>query len=284
MLLTREEMHFDFGGHKLHPERDKAILRWMMSQFLYGEMTGIQVGQWLYDAPDIESARFLARQALEELQHVGNFLDIMGALGIQPERPNAAVRFLATGMMGESWAEHVAMEMALGEGFVLMAFYATIETLDAPEAVAILERAVRQEERHVDFGEQQTMKLITADPGLRRRLLGLSLVWTWGVRRIAGYIERRLPREHPVLSQLPAFLAHCLACSELRIQRVGLVDGPLSELSSATRARLVTEAYGMKLASGAGKLPLRVLPFLDRKKRLTDTYLNDPAVRALAER
>src|SRR6266508_2204698 len=183
MLLAREEMTFDFRGAKLDPARDRKILAWMMNQFLYGEITGIQVGHWLYQAPDLESARFLARQAVEELQHVDNFLRIMAMLGCEPQKVNPLVAFLATGMMGASWAEHVALEMAAGEGFVLAAFYAIIDTLDHEGIVEILRRAVRQEERHVDFGEQQTMVQIAGRPWLRRRLLGLSLVSLWGVRR-----------------------------------------------------------------------------------------------------
>ena len=102
MLLTREEMTFDFrGGAKLEPERDREILRWMFNQFLYGEVTGIQVGHWLYDAPDLEAAQFLARQSLEEMQHVDNFLRIMPMLGLPAGPAAPAVRFLATGMMGE---------------------------------------------------------------------------------------------------------------------------------------------------------------------------------------
>src|SRR5688572_12047371 len=122
MLLTREEMTFDFQGGTLDPARDKELLEWMFNQFLYGEMTGIQVGHWLYEhAPDYEAAKFLARQSLEEMQHVDNFLRIMAMLGLKPKKPHGAIRFLATGMMGSSWAEHVALEMAAGEGFVLMA-------------------------------------------------------------------------------------------------------------------------------------------------------------------
>src|SRR5262245_22951635 len=179
MLLTREEMTYDFGGAKLDPVRDQKLLGWMMNQFLYGEVTGIQIGHWLYDAPDLESARFLARQAVEEFQHVDNFLRIMAMLGVEPEKPNWFVQFLATGMMGGSWAEHVALEMAAGEGFVLMAFYAIIDALDHEPTVEILRRAVKQEERHVDFGEQHTAKLIASRPWLRRRLLGMNLVSLW---------------------------------------------------------------------------------------------------------
>lgn len=284
MLLTREEMSFDFGGAKLDPQRDRDVLAWMFNQFLYGEVTGIQIGHWIYNAPDLETARFLSRQALEEFQHVDNFLKIMGMLGVRPGDPHPVVRFLATGMMGDSWPEHVSMEMASGEGFVLMAFYALIDTLDHPPTVAILKRAVRQEERHVEFGEQQTQKLIRRDPALRRRLLGLSLVWMWGVQRLADYMERHLPKEHPVLSQLRPFLAHTMACHELRLRRIGLLDRPLRELSTARKTALVSEAYAWKATTTARELvmaPLRWLPTSKRKQLLTDTYLTDPIVRSV---
>jgi len=280
MLLTREEMTFDFGGAKLDPTRDRDLLEWMFNQFLYGEVTGIQCGHWLYDAPDLEAAKFLARQSLEEMQHVDNFLRIMTMLGLEPKPAHPAVRFLATGMMGSSWAEHVALEMAQGEGFVLQAFYAVIDTLDHEPTVAILRRAVKQEERHVEFGEQQTKKAIEGRPWLRRRLLGLALVSMWGVRRLTAYMKKRLPADHVVLSKLPAFLEHANHCAELRLRRIGVLDRPLAEVSGVTRARLVAEAYGGKLVGGLGSLvalPLRLLPWF-RRKRVTDTYLRDPHV------
>jgi bacterioferritin (cytochrome b1) len=281
MLLTRDEMTFDFGGAKLDPVRDRELLEWMFNQFLYGEVTGIQVGHWLYDAPDFEAAKFLARQSLEEMQHVDNFLRIMTMLGLQPKPAHAAVRFLATGMMGGSWPEHVALEMAQGEGFVLQAFYAVIDTLDHKPSVDILRRAVKQEERHVEFGEDQTRKAIEHRGWLRRRLLGLSLVSMWGVRRLARFMEKRLPKDHVVLRHLPAFLDHANQCAEIRLRRIGLIDRPLAEISGARRAALVIEAYAGKLIGGLGSLvvsALRLLPFVPKRKRLTDTYLRDPHV------
>src|SRR6188508_1117282 len=271
MLLTREEMTFDFGGAKLDPVRDRELLEWMLNQFLYGEVTGIQVGHWLYDAPDFEAAKFLARQSLEEMQHVDNFLRIMAMMGLKPGKAHWAVRFLSTGMMGGSWAEHVALEMAQGEGFVLQAFYAVIDTLDHRPTVDILKRAVKQEERHVEFGEQQTQKAIEGRPWLRRRLLGLSLVSMWGVRRLTSFMEKRLPKDHPVLAHLPGFLRHANGCAELRLRRIGVLDRPLAELSAGRRALLVAEAYGGKLVGGLGSLALgalRLLPFFPKRKRL----------------
>jgi hypothetical protein len=171
--------------------------------------------------------------------------------------------------------------MAQGEGFVLQAFYAVIDTLDHKPSVDILRRAVKQEERHVEFGEQQTRKAIEGRPWLRRRLLGLSLVSMWGVRRLARYMEKRLPKDHAVLGYLPKFLDHANTCAELRLRRIGVLDRPLEELGGAKRALLVTEAYGGKALGALGSLvtfPLRILPFWPKKKRLTATYLADPHV------
>lgn len=280
MLLTRDEMTFDFGGETLDPVIDKPVIEWMLNQFLYGEVTGIQVGHWLYEAPDLEAAKFLARQSLEEMQHVDNFLRIMAMLGCTPKPAHPAVRFLATGMMGGSWAEHVALEMAQGEGFVLQAFYAVIDTLDHTPSVDILRRAVKQEERHVEFGELQTQKAIVGKPWLRRRLLGLSLVSMWGVRRLARFMANRLAGESGVLRHLPAFLDHANRCAELRLRRIGVLDRPLVELSLVKRAALVIEAYGGKVIGTIGALaasPLRLLPWFKRR-RITDTYLTDPHV------
>ncbi|MCU0685960.1 MAG: ferritin-like domain-containing protein [Polyangiaceae bacterium] len=280
MLLSREEMHFDFGGAKLDPVRDRDALAWMMNQFLYGEVTGIQIGHWLYEAPDLDAARFLSRQAVEEFQHVGNFLRIFEILGVKPGPAHPVVRFLATGMMGGAWAEHVALEMAVGEGLVLQAFYAMIELIDEPEIVSILQRGVRQEETHVDFGERRTMLALAERPALGRPLLGLALVSLWSVGRLARFMESRLPRDHAALRQLPAFLEHTVRCAELRLRRIGLLTKPLDEISGLERAKLVAEAYGHKASEAARSLalsPLRLLPGFGQQ-RLTDTYLRDPAV------
>ena len=281
MLLTRDEMHFDFKGAKLDPVRDRDVIAWAVQQFLYGEVTGIQVGHWLYNAPDLDAARFLAKQAVEEFQHVGNFLRILEILGVAPAAAHPVVRFLSTGMMSGGWEEHVAIEMALGEGLVLQAFYALVDLVAEPEIVAILQRGVRQEEGHVAFGERRTQAAVAAHPELRRRLLGIALVSLWGVRRLGHYMRNHLPAEHPALRQIPAFVTHALGCAELRLQRMGLLDGTLGDMSPLQQGALVAEAYGGKALAGLVSLPLapwRWLPGLG-PKRLTETYLTDPFLR-----
>ncbi len=276
MLLSRAEMTFDFQGARFDPARDADFLAWAFNQFLYGEVTGIQIGHWLLNAPDLESARFLAKQAIEEFQHVDNFLKILALLGRAPARPHRLTRFLSTDMMPDTWEEHVALEMAQGEGAVLMAFFALIDTIDQPEIVAILNRAVKQEERHTDFGERHTARAIAGRPGLRRRLVGLNLVSLGAMRRMGRFMKGRVDPQHPVLRNLPAFVDQVVATCELRMLRLGLIDRPLARIVFARKAGYVFEAYFAKLIRFVF-WPVRTLFGIGRSPRLTDVYLHDPA-------
>ncbi len=103
MLLSRDEMTSEFGAAVFDLHEDRDLLAWVFNQFLYGEVTGIQCGHWLYNAPDLDAARFLAKQALEEFQHIDNFLHCLAFLDAKPEAPHGVVQFLTTGMMPDSW-------------------------------------------------------------------------------------------------------------------------------------------------------------------------------------
>lgn len=266
MLLSREEMTFDFGGARLDPERDRELLIWIFNQFLYGEVTGIQVGHWLYRAPTLDAANFLARQAVEELQHVDRFNEILGLLSARPGESHAAVRFLSSGMMGDDWAEHVCLEMALGEGYVLNVLYALIDTLDHEKIRSILVNATRQEERHVGFGESETIKAIQHDPGVKPRLLGLSLWSLLGIDVLARAVARRSPEGHPILEQFPTFLRRVRGSTELRLERLGLLEKPVSEIGFLARS-------GKMGCAALGHMARRLWP--GRRQRLTKTYLVD---------
>ncbi len=266
MLLSQEEMSFDFGGARLDPERDRELLVWIFNQFLYGEVTGIQVGHWLYRAPTLDAANFLARQAVEELQHVDRFNEILGLLSARPGESHAAVRFLSSGMMGDDWAEHVCLEMALGEGYVLNVLYALINTLDHEKIRSILSKATRQEERHVAFGESETIKAVRQNPAVKSRLLGLSLWSLLGIDVLARAVRRRSSEGHPLLEQFPAFLRHVRGSTELRLERMGLLEKPVSEMGFLARSSKMGRA-------ALGHSARRLWP--GRRPRLTKTYLVD---------
>ena len=267
MLLTREEMAFDFKGAKFDRVKDRDLLAWIASQFLYGEVTGIQVGHWILHAPDVESAKFLARQCIEELQHVDVFMEFFKWLGARPVKVHPVVRFLSA--ESDDWFEHCALEMAQGEGFVLMIFYAIIACIDDEKLAKRLDAAARQEEGHVDFGEQQTMKALARNPRLRRRLLGLHLLSLWVVKRFEKWIAKRVDQDHPVMRQLPAYLKKIIETTDTRLQRIGMTSKPLAEYGRLETFGLVCSAVTRKI--------LRKLAFWRwfRKKRLTHTYMHD---------
>src|SRR5262249_40624852 len=220
---------------------------WLFNEFLYGEVAANQSGEWLFEAPDLESARFLARQAVEELQHVDSFVRIMGLLGTQPAPAHPIIRFLVTGLKATSWPEHVALIMAAGEGMVLTIFYALIGTLEHQEAAGIMPRAARQEERHVEFGERQTMRGVQRRANPRRRVLGFNILSVWAVRRVGSSMERTLGNEpSAVMRQLPAFARAVAASHELRLQRMGLLDRPLAQVPRWRQLLLVAEAQAAK--------------------------------------
>ncbi len=267
MLVPREALRFDFHGAKFRLPRDAPLLGWVLDQFLYGEVTGIQCGHWLYAAPSLEAAAFFARQASEELAHVRVFLRLHALLGTRPGPAHPVVRWLSTGSMGRDYAEHVCSEMAVGEGMVLAVFQALIDTVEEKAVVRLLEGAARQEERHVAFGEQQTLALVQKDPGLKGVLLGMNLLSLLALPRLARHVQRRLGSDHEVLCQAEAFLAHVVALTELRLQRMGLLHRSLSQLRSTSRAWLLFRAQLHRLGAR-----------FRRPRRLTDTYLQDPAL------
>src|SRR5260370_41545046 len=123
-------------------------------------------------------------------------------MGIRPGPAHAVIRFMATGSMGTDYAEHVATEMAVGEGLVLMIFYALIDTIEDERLVKILESAARQEERHVAFGERQTQRLVQANPRLGDYLLGLNLTSLLAMDRLARHVGKRRAQGHAVLAPI----------------------------------------------------------------------------------
>lgn len=280
MLVPGEELRFDFKSAKFDLERpaDRELLVWIFSQFLYGEVTGIQCGLWLYRAPHFSAATFLAKQASEELSHVRKFLRILSLLKAKPEKAHWAVRFLSTGMMGHSWGEHVALEMALGEGLVLGVFYALVDTIADPEIHKILASAAQEEERHVEFGERETQAWLVAHPEMRSELLAQALIQAWALGKLKGFVGRRLLqgefKDHPVMKSFEGFFEHAIRCFELRIQRLGLCPVPVREIGAGAKTWLLITLPVRKIFSR-----LRI-----RKRLLTETYLSDPLLQESEQR
>jgi len=278
MLIPRSELTFQMPGAKwdLDSPRDRKLLGWVLNQFLYGEVTGIQCGYWLYRAPSINAASFIARQAVEEFSHVKRFLKILEIIGEKPAPAHGGVRFLSTGMMGGSWGEHVCMEMALGEGLVLTVFYVLAETIPSAEIQKIIEFSIPEEERHVEFGEKETMKWIQEHPKDKSFLLGQALIQGIALKWLRKFILEKLSKEagesHPILSRFPEFYDHIILKYEERIVKMGLSPVPLYQLSIFNKMSLILGLPFQKL----------IRKFRRQAPLLTKTYLDDPVVKNTA--
>src|SRR5262249_32901228 len=90
------------------------------------------------------------------------------------------------------------------------------------------------------------------------------------MRQLRRALRAQSDSAHPVWSQLPRFADHLAAVTELRMQRLGLLDRPLAQVPSLERRRWIAQG----LAARAWAL----VPKPHRK--LTDTYLDDPMLRA----
>ena len=273
MLLPPEKVKFDFkGAHfDLASAVDRKFLGWVFNQFLYGEVTGIQCGYWLYKAPRLIAASFLAKQASEELSHVKRIARVLSLLGEEPGPPHPLIRFLSSGMMGATWGEHVALEMALGEGLVLPVFYALAETIPHPEIQAIIESAIKDEETHVAFGESETTRWLTAFPSDRKLLLGYAFIQYYCLKGLSKWVTRYFRRNRSLSESIrnafPVFFDHVLQTFDQRLQLLGISDRPI-------RSYGVFESAVILVAHPFRKLKVK----LRKKSLLTDTYLDDSVI------
>lgn len=267
MLLSREEMKFDVGAARFDLGRDRELLTWIFSQALFGEATGCYCGASLYMAPDIASASFYSKQAIEEFAHFRNFLRIFKILGTRPQPPHRLIRMLTT--HEPLWDHHVCLEMAIGEGLVLMAFDALIDTIDEPQIKSILKTIAAQEVGHVEFGEAQTLRVLKERPGRRRQLLGRTLVSIEALKWLAKHLSQWVPKHHPVMELIPAFLDHAIRVTEERMRRLGLLEGKLADIGALRRWALI--AGGMSAAFFRGLFRRRTPP-------IPYNYLHDPII------
>jgi hypothetical protein len=217
---------YDFGGacFDLDAPKDREILRFILSQALYGESTGVYCGRSLYSARSLEAARFYVRQARQELAHLELFADILRALDLTPLPPHPVLRMLSA--HNNYYPLKVLMEHAVGEGMVLDVFKdLLLQTLpDSDPRVASIKKklrvVVREEAEHVAWGEKETRYVLGDKPWLREPFMGLVelqlAALPWLVARLG-----RGSADHPVLKQLVPFVKHVQARVRAQGKRLG---------------------------------------------------------------
>lgn len=248
MLAKLEDPGYDFGDARfdLKDPADREILRFILSQALYGEATGVYCGKSLYAAGSLEAARFYLRQAKQELAHLELFADIFRGLGLVPLPAHWVIRLLSS--HNNYYPLKVLMEHAIGEGMVLDIFKdILLQTLPDDDArVPLIKKKLRvvcrEEIEHVAWGEKETKRLLKEKPWLRTPYYGLIELQMSVLPMLVRAFEKRAGK-HPVLVHLPGFLAHVRARVYAQGKELGIVPAERPGLFT----RMFAMLYGLLL-------------------------------------
>jgi hypothetical protein len=263
------EPGYDFGGatFDLNDPADREIVRFVLSQALFGEATGVYCGKSLYAAQSLEAARFYLRQARQELNHLDLFAEVFRSLDLKPAPAHWAIVLLSA--HNNYYPLKVVMEHALGEGMVLDVFKdVLLQTLPdshpgVPDVKKKLRVVAREEVEHIAWGERETRRLLAASPWLATPYYGLLelqlLVAPYAVRRLTG----AQTRAHPVLRHLEPFVAHVRDRVWKQGQALGFVP--------AVRPGALYRAYAMAF----GVLLYVRSQFARSRSALDKTYLHE---------
>jgi hypothetical protein len=259
---------YDFQGatFDLGDPRDREIVRFVLSQALFGEATGVYCGRSLYAARSLEAADFYVRQARQELAHLRLFADIFRALDMKPLPAHWVIRLLSA--HNDYYPLKVFLEHAVGEGMVLDVFKdLLLSTLpDSDPRVPAIKKKLRvvctDEAEHVAWGEKETARILKEQPWLATPFLGLFEVQMATLPLLVRALRKQADG-HPVLRHLDGFVEHVRAHAYAQGRRLGYV--PVEPASGVRRASAM--ALGL-LLYGRSR-------FARSRSKLEHTYLRE---------
>jgi hypothetical protein len=118
-------------------------------------------------------------------------------------------------------------------------------------------RVVCQEEQeHVAWGEKETRRLLLERPGLRRAFYGLLLLQLKVVPTLAKRFLPNSGETHPVLVQVPAFLAYVARRVEAQGRRLGIVPAEPQSKTQKAYAMLSGTALFLRSQLARSRAPL----------------------------
>jgi hypothetical protein len=259
---------YDFGGAQfdLTAPRDRDIVRFVLSQALYGEATGVYCGKSLFAARSLEAAEFYVRQARQELAHLRLFADVFRALDLEPLPGHWVLRLLSS--HNEYYPLKVFLEHAVGEGMVLDVFkdllLATLPDSDprVPPIKKKLRVVCSDEAEHVAWGEKETKRVLAEQPWLATPFYGLFELQMATLPLLVRAL-RSQAEGHPVLSHLDGFVEHVRRNATEQGRRLGFV--PAEPPAPARRSMAVLAGLALYLRSRVAR----------GKSRLDRTYLTE---------
>ncbi len=218
MLLTREEMtlHRDTPRFSMATDRD-AILR-ALSHLFYGEIGAVKIGQWVTKAPDLEGMLEIVKQTRDETRHTAIFRRLLQQYNAEPSQ--AVLRDMDDlhVAISQTWEEMLFESMVVGEGLALVLIYFYHDVIADTAIRRGLQRVIRDEESHVEYGEKKIMEYLARKPELRDHLLAMQEQL---IQHYSGVITGQTPADglEEMIAQFPMAI---IQMHVTRLQRMGM--------------------------------------------------------------
>jgi len=219
MLLTREEMTLHHGAPRFSVESDHSVILRALSHLFYGEVGAVKIGQWVTKAPDLEGMLEIVKQTRDETRHTAIFRRLLQRYGAAPETALVNDMDELHGVISHTWEEMLFESMVVGEGLALTLIYFYHDIIADLPIRRGLQRVIRDEEEHVDYGERKIMEYLPQKPELKTRLLVLQEQL---IQHYSGVITGQTPTD-PLEEMIAGFPMTIIQMHMTRLQRMGLL-------------------------------------------------------------
>jgi 1,2-phenylacetyl-CoA epoxidase catalytic subunit len=163
-------------------ERDRLITT--LCNYTVGENAALEAASGLIRlAPNQQAKVFLATQVVDEGRHVEVILHRMLELGVADpeaeveERAGGAIRDFKRRLLelveAQEWESALFAQNVILEAMEFAVFQTHLRVAD-PVTRDLLERILKDERRHIGFGENEVGRRLRQDPRLRRRLVTIK--------------------------------------------------------------------------------------------------------------
>jgi 1,2-phenylacetyl-CoA epoxidase catalytic subunit len=219
MLLTREEMTLYRGTPRFSIANDREVILRALSHLFYGEVGAVKIGQWVTKAPDMEGMWEIVKQTRDETRHAGIFRRLLQRYGTMPSAALVSDMEELHGVVSHTWEEMLFESMVVGEGLALVLIYFYHDVISDQPIRRGLQRVIRDEESHVEYGERKIMQYLAQQPTLCEQLL---IIQEQLVQHYAGVITGQTPAD-PLEEMIAEFPMAIIQMHLTRLQRMGIL-------------------------------------------------------------
>jgi 1,2-phenylacetyl-CoA epoxidase catalytic subunit len=219
MLLTREEMTLYRGTPRFSIANDREVILRALSHLFYGEVGAVKIGQWVTKAPDMEGMWEIVKQTRDETRHAGIFRRLLQRYDAAPSAALASDMDELHDVVSHTWEEMLFESMVVGEGLALVLIYFYHDVISDQPIRRGLQRVIRDEESHVEYGERKIMQYLAQQPTLCEQLL---IIQEQLVQHYAGVITGQTPAD-PLEEMIAGFPMAIIQMHLTRLQRMGIL-------------------------------------------------------------